>query len=288
MGIQVPIGLAVAAVSCLLALKWPIGQAKRDQLARSFARKVDLGLRPDLAQAVGDRLVRRRRFHLAAVGLAVGLLIALFTWLNSSSSPRGALLLMGYYVVIWFGRALGTMAVQTVDDRRGSRPRAAHLTSPTVLDFVTPLELWSTRAAVTVGLALAGFGAVTAPSARQRTGILVVLACCAAIWLAVELISVVVARSRPAASDVQSLAFDDALRAEALRAFMFAGYFPLYWLASAAIELDLPSPLPYALMGVCLAALVPALRAESSARARQQFRRRLWGTPVTDPSTLSR
>ena len=33
---------------------------------------------------------------------------------------------------------------------------------------------------------------------------------------------------------------------------------------------------------------LPRLAADASPRARQRFKHRLWGTPVTDPSTLSR
>ncbi len=61
MPIPVLVGAALATVSVVLALAWPVGQARRERMATAFAAKVDLGLRPDPVESVGGRLVQRAR-----------------------------------------------------------------------------------------------------------------------------------------------------------------------------------------------------------------------------------
>jgi hypothetical protein len=291
MMVWVLVGAALAAVIAAVAARWPVGPARRDRMAHAFARKVDLALSPELVPVIGDRLVRRGRAAWAVYGLALGAMVVLLGRLGHDPDLGGAVVALGFIALVQLGRGLGTLAVQVVDDRGWDRPRVAHLARPRLVDFVTPLELWWTRASALLAVAVAAFAAAMAPGGHGRTSALQVLAACVLVWAVVEVCGLLVARARPAASDVQSLAFDDALRAESLRALLFAACFPLYAVASAADAMGLPSVATYVLLAAFLAGGIPLSWADASRRARQQFRRRLWAaspTGVGDPGSLTR
>ena len=278
-------GAVVAVVSVVLAAALPVGDDKRTSLARAFAYKVDLAPRADLVQALGRRLERRARIGWGTYGVGLGFYIASLAWLPGSE-VASAIRLLAFWAVVQLGRGLGALTVQTVDDHGGQRPRAAHLASPSLFDFVTPVEVWWTRTSALAAVAVVAYTAVGG-NAAQRGAALALLAACVTGWALIELAVLFVVRSRPEASDVQSLAFDDALRAESLRALLFAAASPLIAVSMAGDGIGLPSRASNLLVAAFAAGLVPLAWAGSQ-RAKQRFRRRLWGTPVTDPSTLSR
>lgn len=143
---------------------------------------------------------------------------------------------------------------------------------------MTPLELWWSRGSALVAVLAAGFQVVRGPAVA---GALALLVACAGIWLLVEVAARALVAARPAASDVQSLAFDDALRARMLRVLLGSTGFLAFAVASAGTSLSRPFGASYyALMLVYLASFVPQIWADTSVRARLHYRTRLWPNPV--------
>jgi hypothetical protein len=170
--------------------------------------------------------------------------------------------------------------VQAVEYARqgADRPRTAHITRPRIDDFVTPLELWWSRGSALVAILAAVFQVVRDPGGA---GALALLVACAVVWLLVELAARALVAARPAASDVQSLAFDDALRAKMLRALLGStGLLPLAIAISASSTSRSLDAYYYALMLVYLASFVPQIWADSAARARLHYKTRLWPDPL--------
>ncbi len=195
---------------------------------------------------------------------------------------------LGLIAAVRLCRGLGALLIQAAHDRGGQRPRAAHLASPGVLDFITPLEVWWPSASALIVLAVIGYAAATAGDSGQLVAALLVLGAGALLWGGVELLAFLVARARPAASDVQSLAFDDALRAESLRPMFFAACFPLFFTASAGHIVGLPPTVTYVLFATFIASCLALGIVESTGQARRRFRQRLWAPRMSDTGTLSR
>jgi hypothetical protein len=274
------VAVALTATVALLALKWPVSAATRDQMADRFARKVDLALPAELMPLIGQRLVRRTRFRTVQLGVAIGACILYLTWIGGLSvdGPDFALRFLGLIAIFELSTAIALLAAQIRDRARqgADRPRAAHLPRPRVSDFVTPLELWWSRGSAAAATLVAAFLLAREPD----TGRLGLAAGCIGFWILVEVSTRALVAARPAASDVQSLAFDDALRAEAVRRILQAGTILPIVLAIAGPNLGLPSSVSYALLGVYAAHLIPAIWIESSAQAKRHFRQRLWPSPV--------
>jgi hypothetical protein len=288
MAIVVLIGAALALLSVVLAATLPAKPAGRERLVMAFARKADLDPRADLVEPVGERLVRRGRLQGGVAGVAVGVAIIVAALAVPGHGKNGlTLAFLAYWGVLMLGRGFGTLAVQAMDDRGGQRPRAAHLVTPTALDFITPAELWCARGIALVVVAAACF-ALTTAGGGQRAAAVALLAGSALVWAALELSIVLVARSRPAASDVQSLAFDDAMRAETLRATIWAATFLGPMVVTPMFDAGAPDAFAFALLFAYVAAALVFVWGESSPVARRRFKQRLWATPMADPSTLSR
>jgi hypothetical protein len=113
------------------------------------------------------------------------------------------------------------------------------------------------------------------PDAGLTPSLLGVAAACLGTWALIELTVRLVVRARPAATGLQSLAFDDALRAEAARRLLgTAGTLP----AAVALFVGLAvwSAAGMALLGLYgLGGLALSLLAERPA-ARTHYRHRLW------------
>jgi hypothetical protein len=279
--IWVLVGAALAAVIAVVAARWPVGPAARERMAHTFARKVDLALGPELVPLLGERLVRRARLAWGSAGLPIAYVIILIAWGGAGfDTPGAALSTLGFIAILQLSQVVGELAVQALEYARqgADRPRAAHITRPRIDDFVTPLELWWSRGSALVAVLAAGFYVV---SDSGTAGALTILGGCAGVWLLVEVAARALVAARPAASDVQSLAFDDALRARILRALLGStGLLPFAVATTLMATLDQPSGPYYALMLVYLASFVPQIWAEYSQRARRHYRTRLWPDPV--------
>jgi hypothetical protein len=159
--------------------------------------------------------------------------------------------------------------------RRGRQaPRASHLPRPRLDDYLSPPELWLARTLAALTLLAAVLVAATRPG--QRGSLLAVAGACLGTWALIELTVRAVVRARPAATGLQSLAFDDALRADAARRLLAttavlplaaglfvgqAGGWPAGGMALVGLS---------ALGGLGLSAL------SERAGARTRYRRRLW------------
>jgi hypothetical protein len=218
------VGMVLAGAAVVVAARWRVDEEGRARAADRFARQVDLALPSALLPVVAERLVRRRRAFLVTASLALVIWLAVATWAmrtgrdwGAGASPDLAVALLGTFALAQLARAGAALAAQAGDlARRGpDAPRAAHLPRPRLADYLSPLERWPARAlaaaAVLVPLALA----VTGP--ERRGPLLGLAAACLGMWALVELTVLAVVRGRPAATDPQSLAFDDALRADAAR-----------------------------------------------------------------------
>jgi hypothetical protein len=281
MMVWVLVGAALAAVIAAVAARWPVGPAKRERMAHTFARKVDLALGPELVPLVGDRLVRRARLAWGSAGVPVAYVIILIARGGASfDTPGAALSTLGFIAILQLSQVVGELALQALEYvRQGAdRPRAAHITRTRIDDFVTPLELWWSRGSALVAVLAAGVYAVSDPG---TAGALALLGGCAGVWLLVEVAARALVAARPAASDVRSLAFDDALRAKILRAVLGStGLLPLAVAVTLLTRLSQPSGPYFALELVYLASFVPRVWADSSVRARLHYKTRLWPDPV--------
>jgi hypothetical protein len=279
--VWVLVGTALAAAVAVVAARWPVGPARRERMAHTFARKVDLALGPELVPLVGERLVRRARLAWGSAGLPVAFMVIFFAWGGASlDGPGVALSTLGFIAILQLSQVVGELALQALEYARqgADRPRTAHIARPRIDDFVTPLELWWSRGSALVAVLAAGFHVVRDPGV---TGAPALLVACAVVWLLVEVAARALVAARPAASDVQSLAFDDALRARMLRALLGSTGFLAFAVASAGTSLSRPFGASYyALMLVYLASFVPQIWADSSVRARLHYKARLWPSPV--------
>ena len=258
---------------------WRAGEGAR--AAERFARRVDLALPPELVPVVAQRLARRWRANLVAAGVAVVPLLALATssfdadrdWGGGAGLAMAMLGAAGMWQLALAGAALAAQAGDLAH-RGQEAPRASHLPRPRLDDYLSPLELRLARALpATAVLTLA---MLAATQSGHRGALLGVASACLGMWALIELTVRAVVRARPAASDVQSLAFDDALRADAVRrlfgttgvVLLAAGLFVVrvgHWPAAGT-----------ALAGLYLVgALAQAALAERGP-ARTHYRRRLW------------
>jgi hypothetical protein len=274
------VAVALTATVALLAAKWPVSAATRDRMADKFARRVDLALPAELTPLIGQRLVRRARFLTVEAGVAIGACIVYVTWIGGFSVDGRdfALGYLGLVAIFQLSTAIALLATQITDRARqeADRPRTAHLPRPRVDDFVTPLELWWSRGSAAVATLVAAFLLAREPD----TGRLALVAGFIGFWILVEVSTRALVAARPAASDAQSLAFDDALRAEAVRKISQTGSILLFVLAIAGSSLGLSSTASYALLGVYATSLIPAMWVASSAHAKRHFRQRLWPRPA--------
>jgi hypothetical protein len=252
---------------------WRAGEGAR--AAERFARRVDLALPPELVPVVAQRLARRRRANLVAAGVAVVPVLALATSSFDSDRDWGggaglAMAMLGAAGVVQLALAIAALAAQAGDlaHRGQEAPRASHLPRPRLDDYLSPLEL----ARALPATAILTLAMLAATRSGHRGALLGLAAAGLGMWALIEL----TVRARPAASDVQSLAFDDALRADAVRrllgttgvALLAAGLFVAWtgsWPAAGT-----------ALAGLYLAGGLAQAALAERGPARAHYRRRLW------------
>ena len=258
-----------------------------DGAARSadlYARTVDLALPPELRPVLARRLRRRRRADLVAywVAIVAGLALSLVgvAWGGGAGPARGfggrilailvATVVIGQLALV--GAALAAQAGD-VAARGRQAPRASHLPRPRLGDYLAAAERWLARglAAVAVGAAL-GL-AVARPG--QRGELLALAAACLATWALIELTVRAVVRARPAASDLQSLAFDDALRADAVRRLLGTASVLPFVVGLVVTQAGL-RPAGTALVVLYAVGLVALSLLGGRGGARAHYRRRLW------------
>jgi hypothetical protein len=260
---------------------WRVGESEAARAADRFARRVDLALPPELVPVVAQRLVRRRRANLVAGSVAVAALLAVVIWSFEASGELGdgtdfAVAVLSTVAVVQLALAAAALAAQAGDlAHRGQEgPRASHLPRPGLDDYLSPLELWLARGLAAVSILTLAMLAATQPD--RRGAVTGVAAACLGMWALIELTVRAVVRARPAASDVQSLAFDDALRADAVRRLLgTTGVLPLaagLFVAQAGLW---PAA-GMALVGLYVVGAVAQSALSERGSVRTHYRRRLW------------
>jgi hypothetical protein len=274
----IPAAMAAVAVFVMAVIEWRTGAAKLAHRAHRFASKLDLALPESLLPEVERRLAVRRRVRQIALGAA----LVVWWTLDGLTKPDltgpsagGTLVLVCAIVLLCV--AVGELVIQVVDlrSRKPELPRASHLARPGVGDYVTPLELWAARGAAAVAVLVAVGLAVRSPGAA----VIGLLGGVAGFWLLLEVFTRVIATSRPVAADVQSLAFDDAFRAESIRRAIGGSVVIPLVLAFAGWYLALPEWLAYGLLGLGVLAGAVLSWGEQSLRANRYFKQRLWEAP---------
>lgn len=266
---------------------WRVGESEAARAADRFARRVDLALPPELVPVLSRRLVRRRRANLVAACVAVAALLAVVIWSLDASGESGdgtdlAVAGLSMVAVAQLALAAAALAAQAGDlaHRSQEGPRASHLPRPGLDDYLSPLELRLARGLAAATILTLAMLAATQPD--RRGAVTGVAAACLGMWSLIELTARAVVRARPAASDVQSLAFDDALRADAVRRLLgTTGVLPLaagLFVAQAGLW---PAA-GMALVGLYVAGAVAQSALSEHGSVRTHYRRRLW--PATRAS----
>ena len=268
-----------------MRMAWGDGGDGAARAADLFARKVDLALPPELRPVLARRLRRRHRANLVAawVMIVAGLALALAAVRWGSGVGSGVWLGRGGVVaavlataaVGQLAQAGAALAAQAGDVAARGRqvPRASHLPRPRLADYLAPAERWLARGLAAVAV-LAAQG-LAAPRAGHRGTLLAAAAACLGTWGLIELTVRAVVRARPAATDAQSLAFDDALRADAVRRLLGATAVLPFVVGLLAAEAGLGSA-GMALVGLfALGGVALSLLGERPG-GRAHYRRRLW------------
>lgn len=157
-------------------------------------------------------------------------------------------------------------------------PRASHLPRPRLDDYLPATERWLARGLAAVAVVAALVLAVARPGHRGE--LLAVAAACLATWALIELTVRAVVRARPAATDLQSLAFDDALRADAVRRLLGASAV-LPFVVGLFVTVANLGPAGTALVVLYMLGIVALSLLGERPGARSHYRRRLW--PATGP-----
>lgn len=286
-------GTMAALVAAVRWLLWE-GMAQSARRADAYARAVDLALDPALAPTVARRLQRRERA--GAVGTLVGGVAAAAAMAPLADDDTGAYQVLALVLGMMAGNACGQGLATWRETRRPgpAGPRVARVAVPAHGDYVAPHE--RVGAWVTAGIGVVvGVVFLLAPRPAALTGPLPVGLAVVAIVLpplAVLLDELVARRllDRPqVAASATELAWDDALRARALRDLvgvpLSTGFFAAAsvlgvagdgltggWPANPAVGVVSGSYLLLLMGGVVMAVVTEA------ARPRRHFRRRLWPT----------
>ncbi len=215
--IAIWVGVAVAALMGFAPItRGRGGRVNAKQLER-FRSSVALPLPPALAAPVLARIGSRERWALCGgvIGIATGVLLTLLLrW----EEPPGVLIMFG--VALGGGIGGGLATVLAAYRAPAGAPRLARPRRTQIKDYMPSRHLVPARGMLgRVLVACALELALTLAGGRPVTVVLVALATCAGVSLAVSALTEVVARlvvDRPQrASSSLELAWDDVLRADA-------------------------------------------------------------------------
>ncbi len=277
------VGVLAAVVLVFLALT--LVPAFRARQSRSLARAVGLELDPSIAARVERRLTLRARLGAvgALIGLAAGTALVLVGDLGFNA---GAWLVNGGFFI---GLGIGVSASSLVALDRPSEPtvRVARSRDITLSDYLAPHELIPTRILVVVAAALAPAvwlvprDAVVLPALFPAAPLVALLAVGAAVVLEVGG-RAVIARPAPAQT-AEQLAWEDALRATALRQMLTAPLtlagVSIIWSGFGALTL-LPPSVGQIVLGITMPVLMTGLIVVAVlsivSRPQRYFLRHLW------------
>ncbi len=293
-----PLVLAVAAtVVAAVVLAWTWVPAGGRSLLRGTARRADLALPVHHREQVVRRL--QERTTAATAGLLLGFWVAVAV-LPPDPAPGDDLavpvafpLPMGAGFV---GMALAAAAYAVVTARRtptSDAPRVARTRDVGVGDYVNGIERWGTAVTCVVPAAIGLLLAVlmadpTATSVDPLRLGLLALVPPALLVLSLAAAGVVL-DARRTVSSPEELAWDDALRSQALRDIvsmpMYAGLIATLWLGLEVARAIPDERLAIGAAGlwvlVALGTMLVLLVVVLASRPARHFRLRLWPVPQT-------
>ncbi|RUR01900.1 hypothetical protein [Labedella endophytica] len=287
--------------AALIVAAAPYGFARTETARRKavdrLAKRIDLAVptSPIEDERVGLRLAVRERF--IAVGGGIGLIVAILAALFLPAFGRNDFTVLGIFLIALTGIGVGAglSALRTTRELPSDVPRIARLSSPTIHDYLIPIEYRGAIGAVVLGVVVT---IATLPLGftwdQAILPIAVAAAAVVALVAALLLARSILDRGQRAGS-VLELAWDDAIRAIALRDLMSV---PLaLGFASALVPLvtlisDVRLVQPYDSPGNMLAlgamglvglfafvGMILAIVALAS-NPQRHYRRRLWATPA--------
>lgn len=301
------LSFAVAVlVPVLAATAWATTERALDRIvARTVSR---LELPPPAGGAAALRGRFRRRHRAAGVGAATGLALVL-AWGWVSDDPfleRSGAAVPVLLVAAMVGVAVGTGLLalrEAANARPADGPRLARPVTPTIADYVPPIERLGARVVVAVPAVVLVTAAVTSLAgvvdlAALVTGtpaLLYVVAAPAVAFVAEAASRRLLERPQPAASPVE-LAWSDASRAQVLRDIvtvpLLAGMFATAGVTAAALEAtapggpsDLVIAVGTAVAGLLVLAALVTAAVSASSRPDRHFRRRLWSDEASLTAT---
>lgn len=179
------------------------------------AREVGLALTPEIESTLARRITSRERgYTIGAMTAVAGIGLWSFsgTVANWSGIVLVSIILIG--AVVGLGIAEWRSAFAPVPDG----PRIARAQTPTLADYVSPVERWSNPVAILLAVGALGVVVVAFPGGLDSLLPALVLAAVAVVTAAVSWIAgaALLKHGQPAAS-VTELAWDDALRGSTLR-----------------------------------------------------------------------
>jgi hypothetical protein len=299
--------------AALVGAAAPYGFARTETARRKgvdrLARRIDLAVPTSRIEEerVGMRLAARERY--IAIGGGIGLVVAVLATLFLPGFDRNNFSMLGIFLLTLTGIAVGAgiSALTTTRELPDDVPRIARLSSPTLRDYVQPLEYGSAIAATVVAVLVTvvalPLGFVFGGLAGSDSVLPIVVTICALLSLmAALLVSRSILGRGQRAGSVLELAWDDAIRATALRdlvsvplALGFAGSLvPLVTIVSG-IRLVQPYTSVDNVLAVCAMIGVGAISligvilaiVSLAAKPQRRYRSRLWPEPAGNAQAAS-
>lgn len=284
-------------------LAWTRSPKVRQRELERFARRVDLPLTPEVEAQVLRRLVRRSK-HVVVGGLA-GLVVVGVAMITVDGFAKWEFAPLAILALVIGGVAVGagTSAIASMLPTHDDGKRVARLSAPRYADYVVGFERWGAVVAVALGVIAVGVGVVSglfatpgssgaaSDSALRMSTIaafitvgLAVVTLAASAWVS----RAIVAHGQRATSEL-GLAWDDALRASALRDIVtvpiLLGLYGFVLSAYSISQAPASGDLAFVMLGALLIGVVVAfgLAIYSMTSSPQQFyRRQLWPNGAQD------
>lgn len=282
--------IVVAEVIVILIAGWRLTrlvQPEREQaIVETAAAVAELEVQSAYDCGASRRLLRRE--HAAVLGSAIIWMVALpyLVWSSSETSSQPSWFPISFVVMIVIGitarpLSLAALLCWEVTLRRGLRgPRVARLSTPSIVDYLRPLTVWTTRILLGVivpVVALFVWKTQSHQANKASLGNTRTVAIVASSLIALATVEVIsrrlVALPQPASSPLQ-LQWDDAIRALQLGELHSAA--TLFAVLLLTISLDVLYGGGVAGFTLAGAVIVLAVTGDTSAR----YRQRLWPAPT--------
>ncbi len=289
---------AVALLAAAAPLTWDRKPSSREKALDRYARGMNVAITPEVEEIVVARLIRRERSITfgGLSGIAAALAVTPFLPGGFESSVVGIVIFGAFLTGVAIGASVASASASLRSD--DVRPRIARASTPEYRDYVVGIERWGVRITVALGVlsvvsafiaqatGVLGDTALTAKS-YLGSGIPTIAAASVVAVIAAEVVARrIIARSQRAASTTE-LAWDDALRATALRDLVTvplllgtAAVFGTFFFVGAKVDPEtggaVVSFVGLAILGALIAVAVALLIWNFTAKPQQHYWRRLW------------